>query len=105
MTLDERTDLAMQTRVSPFWTKREIALALIQAAFPDLFGSPPTAWIAPIHLTEEMIAAGTESVKHTDPDYEDYEDKDGVESLIHNEVILSYAAMRDSHLSTLKGEK
>ena len=34
---------------------RDIAKATITAAFPELFSTPPTHWLAPIEATEAML--------------------------------------------------
>lgn len=72
------------------------SMRVVQAAFPELFTDPPSAWVAPWEATEAMLDAGTEDM--------------GMEAMLGAADAKfrtdgSYMAMRDSHLSTLKGEK
>lgn len=44
----------------------------LRAAFPELFSSPPTHWLAPMEPTPEMYSAASNEVSHFDGDYGDY---------------------------------
>lgn len=56
MTLDERKKAAEQAidRCFHGMPSSGLAAVAIEAAFPELFTSPPTMWPAPMEMTDEM---------------------------------------------------
>jgi hypothetical protein len=97
MVLEERIEAAadaiFETRYND-GPALDLARDAIRAAFPELFTDPPTAWIAPWEADGVMAIAGAHSTTVNDFEFDPYQAME-----------FAFDAMRDSHLSTLKGEK
>jgi hypothetical protein len=66
MTLDDRIEAAARELAMIFGGTELTympgpATKVLQAAFPELFSSPPTGWIAPWRATEEMTDIDVEA--------------------------------------------
>src|SRR3990167_4657999 len=98
MTLDERIEAAARALVfddgiGPMEDLldeaqdeyRGTAVIALQAAFPELFTTPPSAWLAPMKATKQMQHAGDQAIFG------------GNDCECDEERI--YEAMRDSHLN------
>lgn len=61
MTFEERVERAWDiiNDSDCIGAERSRVEAAIRAAFPDLYGEKPTAWIAPWEASEEMREAGS----------------------------------------------
>lgn len=45
---------------------RAMVTGILNAAWPELASDPPTAWVAPRHMTDAMVAAIEGKVSHMD---------------------------------------
>ena len=82
MTLDERIEAGKVAARTAFYGPATFDQAMeagIRAFAPELFTSPPTGWIAPRELTEEMLAATSMEPKAF--------------------VMMAYEDMRDAYLN------
>jgi hypothetical protein len=57
MTLEERIEAAAKAVRWAIGSHNDLARAALTAAFPELFSSPPEAWLAPWEATESMLDA------------------------------------------------
>ena len=87
MTLEERIELAARALDSgEEWGDPNAdgkAQSALRAAFPELFSTPPTAWLAPMEATDVMLDRANMDI-----------------GMLEDEVTADlYRAMRDAHLN------
>ncbi len=95
MTLDERIELARRyLRYGELESDTSLRGAL-QGAFPELFATPPTHWLAPVEPTQEMLARAEGLTDLIMP-----EPFDQTKERRASELEQAYFAMRDAFLQS-----